>query len=471
MKNFLLILIIFSLPVLAQENMITVIGDQLFGRVENGESVREVQGNVVLTQGNVRITCNRAIQYLARNNAHLIGNVIITQDTLTILTDEGYYFGNEKRAYSDRGVRLDDKKVILTAGTGEYLFTPQQANFIRNVKLTDTLSVLTSEKLTYFRHIDKAIAVQGVNITDTSGNIISADSLINLRKEGITYAFFNVKVRNLKDNSLILGDHLEDYREKNYSKVDVKPLFIQIDSVKDEPDTLEVTGKGDKRPDSLLRVDTLMIKSLMMESFRGDTANVFIAKDSVRILRGDFASNNDLTTYYKDKETLITNRLSDSSGVPVIWSGNSQMTGDSITIVLQDRRINKVYVDRNAFLISKSDINPARYDQLTGKRVIMNFRDNALVKTEVFGNVLGIYYMYEDDEQNGLMKASSREAVINFEDKKVSQVNLYGDPNSEYHPENVVTGNEKSYTLPGFTIYNNRPVTEIFFPKKMKRLF
>ncbi|MCK7521691.1 MAG: hypothetical protein MZV64_30395 [Ignavibacteriales bacterium] len=48
----------------------------------DGESVREVIGNVRLSQGNVIVTCNMAIQYLARNEAELIGNVIANQDSL-----------------------------------------------------------------------------------------------------------------------------------------------------------------------------------------------------------------------------------------------------------------------------------------------------------------------------------------------------------------------------------------------------
>lgn len=473
MKNliFYLLFLAGSVVSVAQDNMITVMGDQLYGRMENGESVREVVGNVVLTQGNVRITCNRAIQYLARNNAHLIGNVVITQDTLTIITEEGFYFGNEKRAYSDRGVKLDDRKVILTAGIGEYLFTPQQANFSINVKLTDTLSVLTSEKLTYFRRIDKAVAVERVNITDTSGNIIKADSLITLRKEQITYAFNNVKVRNLRDNSVIMGDKLEDYRNEGYTKVDVNPVFMQVDTVKKGNDTVPLNPKEKPEPDTLLQIDTLIIKSKLMESFSTDTSNIFIAKNSVKILRGQFASINDLTVYYKDRETIITNKVTDSGMVPVIWQENSQMTGDSITIILSDRKIERVHINNNAFMISKNEINPRRYDQLTGRRVVMNFQDNQLNKTEVYGNVLGIYYMYEDNEQNGLMKASSREAIIYFENRKVSQVNLYGDPNSEYHPENVVEGNEKSYTLPGFVLYDGRPTFETLFTKKLGKVF
>ncbi|MDP1994340.1 MAG: hypothetical protein Q8K40_03745, partial [Ignavibacteria bacterium] len=78
MRSLLKILIIFftaSFITSAQEEnkTITVIGRELIGSVQNGESIREVIGDVVLTQGNVVITCNKAIQYLARNDAKLIG--------------------------------------------------------------------------------------------------------------------------------------------------------------------------------------------------------------------------------------------------------------------------------------------------------------------------------------------------------------------------------------------------------------
>ena len=60
----------------------TVTGDSLVGKVLNGEAVREVYGNVVLTQGNIRITCNKAIQFILKNDAELIGNVVVVQENL-----------------------------------------------------------------------------------------------------------------------------------------------------------------------------------------------------------------------------------------------------------------------------------------------------------------------------------------------------------------------------------------------------
>ena len=39
----------------------------------------------------------------------------------------------------------------------------------------------------------------------------------------------------------------------------------------------------------------------------------------------------------------------------------------------------------------------------------------------------------------------------------IADVNLYGSIKSEYHPENLVQVNEKSFTLPSFIIHSNKP--------------
>ncbi len=49
---------IFISSVFAQNSneLVTVMGDSLTGKIVNGENVREIFGNVVITQGGVKIT-------------------------------------------------------------------------------------------------------------------------------------------------------------------------------------------------------------------------------------------------------------------------------------------------------------------------------------------------------------------------------------------------------------------------------
>lgn len=443
----LFILVIFGLAtVSAQEReMIIVIGDSLVGKVVNGESIREVSGNVVLTQGNVRITCRKAIQYLSRNDAELIGNVIATQDTLTIKTERGFYFGNLRKTSSNSGVLLEDKKVILTAKEGEYYFDENKAVFQSDVRLYDTVSTLTAQQLIYFRNDDRVIATIDVKIID-SVNTIYADTVDHFRKRQVTVASGNVAIRNNENNTLVLGEHLEDYRESKYTIIDKLPMLVQVDSSK-STDSLGV---------ETMRLDTLFIQSKVMEVYR-EPEQKFIATDSVKIIRDLFASKNDLTIYLKDEEKILTEKISDENNQPVLWYDNSQLTGDSITIYIEDKKIRQLDVDGNAFMVSQNKNYERRFDQSSASGIKMFFDDNKIKRAEFFGNVYSIYYLYEEEQPNGLMKANSFDAIILFDDNEVSEVKLYGNPGSEYYPEQQVEGNEKSYLLPKFIFINDRP--------------
>ena len=455
--SFLIILIlIFSGYLFAQNEgeKIIVSGDSLIGKVVDGESVREVIGNVKLNQGNVHVTCNKAIQYLARNEAELIGNVVAKQDTLTLKTEKGYYFGNLKKTKSTSGIILDDSKVVLSADSGEYFFDEARAFFQTNVNLIDSATKLYANKLTYFRDIDKSIAVGDVRINDGK-NIITSDTLTHFRKTNYSIADGNVSIKSLKDNITIIGSHLEDDGKLKYTLIDKNPLLIQVDTtINKSEDSVKTVS-----------IDTLFIKSKLMEGFRSET-NIFKATDSVKILRGNFASINDLTTYYRDEEKIITDKIKEDAPRPKLWYENSQLTGDSITIYLKDGQITALDVNGNSFMLSQNKNFNERFDQTSSDSVYLFFSENRLQRADFSGKVQSIYYLYDEEEPNGLVKSTAQRAVIIFENNEVEQVRLYGSPTSEYHPEDKVAGLERTFTLPKFVFNENRPVKEDFSLKR-----
>jgi len=452
MKRFLLILIslIFigtNLIAQTEDNRIQVIGDSLVGKNISGENIREVHGNVVMTQGAVRITCDKAIQYLSRNEAELIGRVVVVQDSITIKTSIGYYYGDTKIAFSKAGVFLTDGHIKLTAKNGYYYFDEKRSYFYDDVKLNDSLSNISTNRLTYFDDDDKAIAAGNVQVSDTSSTVF-ADSLIHFRKTKITYAFNNIRIYNPSNRLAIFGNKLEDLGEKNYSKITEKPFLVRIDTLSNGA------------------LDTLVISAKMLESFN-DSSNKLIATDSVKIVRNNFASINGLTTFYQKDDHIQTFKRELDISSPVIWDEETQLVGDSIYIYLKNNRLDHMYINSNASIVTSNKDSVYRFDQLSGKNIKMFFDDKGLNRTEVYGNVLSIYYMYEDGEPNGLLKSSSEQAKVYFKDKTVADVRLYGKPVSEYHPENVIIGKEKDFTIPTFRIYSDRPTKEnLLFNRK-----
>jgi len=437
------LIIIISSALFSQQNSnrIKVVGDSLVGKVINGESVREIYGNVRLTQGNVYITCDKAVQYLLKNDAILNGNVFVKRDSLTIKTSEGFYYGDERKTRSTTGLVLDDQKVVLIADSGEYYFNEDKAFFQSNVSLKDSAMLLTSDELTYYQKEDRAVSIGNVKIVDAS-NEIKADSLEHFRSSKTSIADGHVRIRSLENNSRIFGNHLEDYPERKYTLINENPLYMQFDS----------TYSADDK----LIIDTLLIKAELMEAFR-DTSNIFKAIDSVQIIKGDFASINDYTLLLRDDDIIITKKLAGTSKKPVLWYLNSQLSGDSITIYMADKKISRLIVNNDAFMLSQNIKYNNRYDQTSAKDVSLYFSNNKLNRAEFKENVLSIYYLYDNELRNGLTKSSAKKLTIVFDKDEVSEVRLYGSPQSDYYPENQVTGNEKAFTLPAFNFIENRP--------------
>lgn len=431
-----LLSLVFALGSIFAQTPITVSGEKLEGYEVDGEKMRRVIGDVVITQDNIVINCDSAIHFIKQNNAELMGNVIITQDTLTIKTPKGFYFGKEKRAYSNSGVELDDKKVYLIAGEGEYFFDSAKAIFINNVVLHDKSDTLSSDFLTYYRYSGIATATGNVNIRD-SVNVVMADSLVHYRFDRITYAFNNVQINSFEENLVITGGYLEDYRDSGFSKILIDPFLIQIDTA------------GGKQ-------DTLYIKSAIMETYR-EPVPKFVAIDSVVILSSQFSSINTFTIFERDSGIVYISKFREDDIQPVIWYEETQLTGDSIKIVTTDTGIEALFVRNNSLIASRSLNYPVRIDQMSGRDIDLTFNDGALYSTDVSGGVLSYYYSYEDGIPDGLLKSSGSRAVIIFADGKADEVRLYGDPESEYYPENLVRGNERKYLLPSFREFFQKP--------------
>jgi lipopolysaccharide export system protein LptA len=421
----------------AQDNMLQVTGDRFNGMMINGESIRKVYGNVVMIQSNVKITCDSAVQYIARNMADLMGHVVVKQDSIVIKTERGFYYGDTKIAYSTSGVWLTDNHIKLSSQNGYYYFDEKRSDFSVNVKMVDSLSSLSAARMFYYDDEDKAVAFGNVQVSDTSSTIF-ADSLIFYRRTRTTNAFNRVRIYDPVNRLAIFGDELENLDSLKYSRVTGRTFMVKIDT----------TSSG--------AFDTLFISAKKMEAY-GDSTKTLIATDSVKIIRSDFSSVNGQTFYFQKGDKLQIYKREGDENPPVIWNDQSQLVGDSVNVYLKKNSLDWIDVRSSASIITIDKDSVNRYDQISGKILQLFFNDAGLERTEVEGNVLSIYYLYENQEPNGLLKSSAERAKIFFSDKKVNDVKLYGKPASEYHPENMIVGKEKDFTIPTFRIYKNKP--------------
>ncbi len=379
--------------------------DSLIGKIINGEEVQELIGNVRFFQDRVVVTCDHAIQFKQTGNIELQGNVVIVDDSLTMKFPRGMYYRVEQRAVAYDSVRLDDGRVVLTARYGEYNVEPKKAFFRNHVVAKDKESRLTSDSLTYFRTEQRTIALS------------------------------NVEIQSYPDNLTIRGGQFLSLKKEQYTRMTFQPVVVKFDT----------SSTGD--------VDTLVVRSRQMESFRGDTLKKLIATDSVQIIRKQLSAVAGVAYFYTVGDSIRLRRS------PVVWNERTQVAGDSINVYLKKKKLNLVQVMGNTTAISQSDsLRTDKFDQITGESLKMIFGDNGIERVDVNDQAISVYHLYEDSTANGLNKTSGDRIVMYWDDKKLSSIRVYGGVEGQYYPENLTLGKESEFALGGFFWRTDRPV-------------
>jgi lipopolysaccharide export system protein LptA len=398
------------MPGLAQQSKIIELrhADILNGKTINEEEVRELTGNVHFVQiaaggGLVKVWCDTAFQFMKQNKIELYGNVKVIRDSVTIRSREGVYYAERRMMEGKNGVQLERGKTLLTALQGEYFVDEKRSLFWDNVVLVDTSSTITCNVLQYFEQETRSVATGNVHVFDMENAVnIYGDSLIHIEKNKFT--------RVLK-----------------------QPRLMKIDT----------SSSG--------VIDTMVVVSREMQSMQ-DTVERFIAIDSVRLVKGGMSARCGRATYFakSDVITLETN--------PIIWNDENQITGDSIRIRIEDKRIRSMWVKNHAMAISRVDTAlPNRFNQLTGRELTMYFRANKLEQVDVQKNATSLYYLYDNKEPNGVNKSSGDRIFIDFVTGDVDRIKIVGGVQGQYLPEKMISKHEQEYNLDGFRLYENRP--------------
>ncbi len=393
----------------AQSKMIELKqADSLVGRYVGEEEVRELIGNVRFVQTSstgevIKVWCDRALRYMKQNKVELFGNVQLIRDSVLIRAPEGTYFGDDRRAEMRKGVTLRRGSMILTSRSGQYFSDEKRAYFVGDVVAADSTSSTVCDRLTYFENDERSIAVGRVRVTSTENSVT------------------------------VYGDSLLRFDKIRYTLVPKNPRLVQIDTTSDGT------------------IDTLVVISKVMEAYR-DPADRFIATDSVVMVRTGLAARCRRATFFTKEDQIILEQQ------PIVWYGQNQVTGDSMTVTLKDRKLQSVYVRGRAMAISRSDsLYRARFDQLVGRELTMFFGEKEMERIEAQRNAISLYYLFDDSRPNGANKASGDRIRIDFDDGKVNNITIVGGVEGQYYPENMIFNREQNYNLEGFRWIEQRP--------------
>ena len=149
-------------------------------------------------------------------------------------------------------------------------------------------------------------------------------------------------------------------------------------------------------------------------------------------------------------QILTENQINELN--PVIWDGNSQISGDKIILKedLQKNIIDSLKITNNSFLIEIDTIGgDNNFNQMKGIKLFGKIIDNKLNRIKIDQNAELIYYMYDDNQDLiGIDKAISSSIIMTLKDNGIDDIIFFNQPEGVLHPEDKLEENQK--TLFGF---------------------
>ena len=391
--------------------------DTLVGTGSEGQRLRNWKGNVRFRQKDVLVKSDLAKQYLDANKLDLIGNVRITQDSLVMMSPRIFYNGNTKIAEAKDSVKIISGNTILTAKRGEYSTETKIAVFTGDVFIEDDSTEIIADKIIYHRNDENS------------------------------FAYGNVIIKAKYSNTVLYADTILHYPNEDFTEALGDPYLVQIDTLKKNTDVSDTLSS----PVSF-ELDTLTVKSMIMEAFRTEEIESYTFLDSVIINKGDISARAN-EAYYDKTDDII--QLYE---VPIVWFGNTQLHADSIIVYTPENKLSKIHAFRNSLAATKDDsLKQDMISQITGNEIIIEIKQDSIDFIHSYGNAKSLFFDKEDNGEYSAARISSDTIKILFDLGDPSRILGLSGVNSEYFPENIILQATKDLYLPSFRWSEEKP--------------
>ncbi|WP_310992258.1 OstA-like protein [Aequorivita marina] len=411
-------------------------------------------GAVRITQGDTISMNSKYAEYNGNTQfAFASGDVVLTEPKTTLQTDTLYFDRIKQQAYYRTGGTVRDTASVLTSKAGRYYAESKKYQFLSDVKIVNPKYTVNSNQLDFFSETGAAYLFGPSTIVsetstvycergyyDTRGDTgyfvknskvdyenrtLYGDSIYFDRNKSFASATNNIKVLDTINESVVRGHYAEVFREKDSVFITKRAVAITVrdkDSIYVHADTLQITGKPEDR---ILKG---FYRARMFKPGKNDDEPTSGKCDSI----------------YVNEKKGITKLLRN----PVLWSGENQMTGDTIHILadtLTDK-LDTLKVFNNAFLAQKDSLG---YNQVKGERLIGLFTNNELDTVNINKNTQVIYYSRNDEEELvGINNTVSSSIQMYLEEQQISGIRFIKKADGKVYPPSMLPENAR--LLPGF---------------------
>lgn len=410
-------------------------------------------GNVQVQKGDINLYCDSFYYKTSVKYAKLWGNVRIRDSEYKITTDSiDYDAKNGKAIYRNYG-RIESiiSSEKITSKTGYFYPETKNVSFGGKVKyFKDGLSMSTDTlKFNYAKQI--AYFFGPTSIKNDSVQLNCKKGWYDVQKER-AQLFKSVKV--IKDELEISADTL--YYNGKTNEIRAKGNAIY----KDRKENLSCFGQqlfssddkklsfatGNATASMVIQFDTLIVSA--------DT--ILLSKDSMLNAQNIKAFHNALfwyksmagksdSSFYDVSKNFITLHKT-----PMVWAENVELKGDSIRVFLKDSLVDSAIVIGNASAIMEVDSGNF-YNQVSGKKIIAQFKGEEITKVDVKGNAWTIFYPISEEKSDsvirqkriGMNRLFASELRIYLDSGEVQKITYFDKPDGIFYPIDQIDEKEK----------------------------
>ena len=359
----------------------------------------------------------------------------VVNGTSVLTSQEGTYYADIKDIYFKHNVVLKDPKYDLASDSLLYNTTNEIATFIADTKIVDSAKRTIRTKEGFYDLKNKYASFGARPIITDGPMTIIANQVDTDDNTGISILTGNAVFRDTAQGVSVLGNSIVSNRNTGSMIATQKPLMIikqENDSTFISADTLysgrlsELNEPADSitadssasNPDStrpnLAATRTQTIQRNPQNP--NDSADRFFrAYFNVKIFSDSLQAVCD-SLFYSGKDSIF--RLFRD---PIVWSGASQVTGDTIYMYTKNKKPDQLYVFENGLMINKTGED--MFNQVRGNRIFGYFAEGEIDYIRSKGNAESIYYAKDSEEKIiGVNKASSDIIDMRFKNKELNRV-------------------------------------------------
>ena len=433
-------------------------------------------GKVILKQETTLLYGDSVVLNKTSNILEGFGHVHINDnDSINIYSDYLRYHGNEKKAYLNGNVKLVDNTGTLTTPDLDYDLNTHIGIYTKTGKVVSDKTVLTSQEGYYYGETKNIYFKKKVVLVNPDYNVTTDTLLYNTYTSIATFTVPTLIKGTNKKKILTTGGYYDMKNKKAYFNqrphIEDSTTTLDANEVASDDSTQQSEASGNVVYKDTAQGATLLSNNLKSNGklssvlatqnpimiIKQDKDSIYIAadtlftarlsnlrkyrnvpvildslpaKDSIRIANAgtsktDSSKDRYIEAYYKvkiysDSLQAVSDSLfysSEDSAFrlyrnPVVWSQQSQLTGDTIYLFTQHKQPKRMYSYENAFSVQK--VGPQYYNQAKGRTMNAYFLNGEIDSVRTKGNSESIYYAQDDSSKFVMMNKANSDVIDSY---------------------------------------------------------